>query len=225
MIYITGDTHIPIDIAKLNTKSFPEQKELTKSDYVIICGDFGGVWDNGKEDLHWRKWLNEKNFTTLFIDGNHENFDLLNEFEVVDFCGGRAHKISDSIYHLMRGYIYEIDGKRIFTLGGARSSDMKERIENNFGWWAAELPSQEELSFAEKTLENAGWQVDYIITHCAPDSVQDMINPAFKKDVLTNALEKINQQTVFEKWYFGHYHIDRRFEGKYYCMYNYLHLI
>ena len=44
MIFITGDTHIPDDVHKLNTTNFPRQKELTKSDYMIICGDFGGVW-------------------------------------------------------------------------------------------------------------------------------------------------------------------------------------
>ena len=64
MIYITGDTHQNIDISKLNTKNFPEQKELTKSDYVIICGDFGMVWNNSKEEMYWRKWLEKKNFTT-----------------------------------------------------------------------------------------------------------------------------------------------------------------
>ena len=42
MIYITGDTHIPTDVGKLSSKRFPEQKNLTKNDYVIICGDFGG---------------------------------------------------------------------------------------------------------------------------------------------------------------------------------------
>lgn len=40
MIYVTGDTHANIDIAKLNTTKFPQQKELTKNDFVIICGDF-----------------------------------------------------------------------------------------------------------------------------------------------------------------------------------------
>ena len=50
MIYVTGDTHIDQDISKLNAKSFPKQKDLTKNDYVIICGDFGGVWfGNHKE--------------------------------------------------------------------------------------------------------------------------------------------------------------------------------
>ncbi len=77
MIYITGDTHIPADIQKLSAKRFSEQKEMTKSDYVIICGDFGGVWDGSNEEKYWIKWLKSKNFTTLFIDGNHENFDML----------------------------------------------------------------------------------------------------------------------------------------------------
>ena len=48
MIYVTGDTHIPIDIHKLDDDAFMEQKNLTKDDYVIICGDFGGVWGNGE---------------------------------------------------------------------------------------------------------------------------------------------------------------------------------
>lgn len=41
MIYVTGDTHANIDIEKLNTTKFPQQKNLTKDDYLIICGDFG----------------------------------------------------------------------------------------------------------------------------------------------------------------------------------------
>lgn len=85
MIYITGDTHIPIDIHKLSTSNFGEQKVLTKEDVVIICGDFGGVWDNSKEEMYWRKWLDDKSFTTLFVDGNHENFPLLYKFDEVDY--------------------------------------------------------------------------------------------------------------------------------------------
>lgn len=29
---------------RFNASIFPEQNEMTKDDYVIICGDFGGVW-------------------------------------------------------------------------------------------------------------------------------------------------------------------------------------
>ena len=37
MIYITGDTHGDW-ISRLNIHAFPEQKEMTKDDIVIICG-------------------------------------------------------------------------------------------------------------------------------------------------------------------------------------------
>ena len=84
MIYVTGDTHIPVDIQKLSTKRFPAQKELTKDDYVIICGDFGGVWDvdrfkvqESPEEKNALDWLESKPFTTLFVPGNHENYDRL----------------------------------------------------------------------------------------------------------------------------------------------------
>ena len=54
MIYITGDTHGPAPIglysvdgfgSRLNKDFFPEQKEMTRDDFVIICGDFGGIWN------------------------------------------------------------------------------------------------------------------------------------------------------------------------------------
>lgn len=143
MIYITGDTHIPIDIGKLSTKKFPEQKELTKNDYVIICGDFGGLWDGSKEEKYWLEWLNKKSFTTLFVDGNHENFNMLNQLPAEEFCGGTAQKVNDSIYHLMRGMVYTMEDKKIFTFGGAESHDKEHRIEN-ISWWNEELPDENE---------------------------------------------------------------------------------
>ena len=80
MILITGDIHGSHDISKLDNTKNPIFKKLTKEDYLIICGDFGLVWYNDMADTLWRTWLDEKPFTTLFVDGNHENFDLLYEF-------------------------------------------------------------------------------------------------------------------------------------------------
>ena len=77
MIYVTGDTHAEFK-HRFNPRNFPEQKEMTKEDYVIICGDFGGIWDVGwesKNEKHWLDWFEERSYTLLFVDGNHENFD------------------------------------------------------------------------------------------------------------------------------------------------------
>lgn len=224
MIYITGDTHIPCDISKIKTKRFPASKELSKNDFLIICGDFGGVWNNDSEELYWRKWLDRKNFTTLFVDGNHENFNLLNEFEIVNFHNGKAHKISESIYHLMRGQIYEIDGKRIFTFGGAASHDIEYRTKDK-NWWAEELPSESELIFAQKNLEAVDWKVDYIVTHCAPTSTQQMIAPSYGTNRLTNFFETIKERATYQAWYFGHYHTDRTVEERFFCLFNQIHQI
>ena len=89
MIYVTGDTHANIDIEKLNTTKFPQQKNLTKDDYLIICGDFGLCWDGSRREMWWQDWLTAKNFTTLWIDGNHENFDMLYQFPLKS---GKLHR-------------------------------------------------------------------------------------------------------------------------------------
>ena len=39
MIYITGDCHS--DFSQFDIDKFTIQKEMSKNDYVIICGDFG----------------------------------------------------------------------------------------------------------------------------------------------------------------------------------------
>ena len=218
-IYITADTHIPIDIEKLNTTNFSEQKEMTKNDYVIICGDFGGVWNNSNEDKYWLKWLNEKNFTTLFIDGNHENFDLLNFYPIEKWNGGKVHSIMPSVIHLMRGQVFNIDGLKFFTMGGAESHDKHLRKEN-ISWWSQELPNRQEMQEGIDNLEKNNWRVDYIITHCAPTSVLYEINPYFEKDSLTRYLDFISVSTEYKKHYFGHYHIDKEIDDKSICLYD-----
>jgi len=222
MIYVTGDTHIPIDIKRLNTKNFPEQKEMTKDDFVIICGDFGGVWDGSNEEKYWLKWLEEKNFMTLFVDGNHENHKMLNSFPISDFCGGKAHKISDSIYHLMRGEIYIFEDKKFFTMGGAESHDKAWR-RINISWWPEEMPFEEEYENAVNNLNKYNWDVDVIISHCCPDSIQNKINSNFKHDKLTNFFEHVvKEDCTYKKWYFGHYHVDVNVDEKHTCLYNWI---
>lgn len=224
MIYITGDTHIPFDIGKLSTKLFPEQKEMTKSDYVIICGDFGGVWDRSNEEKYWIKWLKSKNFTTLFIDGNHENFDMLYKLPTIEFGGGIVHKVVDGIYHLIRGEAYNIDGKKFFVFGGASSHDKEYRIEGK-NWWKDELPSEQEYINAEHNLKKNAFSFDCVITHSAPTSIQNEIAPTYEINELTEFLEKIKNSVVCKKWFFGHYHQDKSVDERHIAIFNSIHKI
>jgi hypothetical protein len=64
MIYITGDCHA--DFRRFNNTNFPEQKEMTKDDFCIICGDFGGIWsrdESNREEKHNMAWLDDKPYT------------------------------------------------------------------------------------------------------------------------------------------------------------------
>ena len=106
-------------------------------------------------------------YTVLFIDGNHENFDRLNAYPEEMWNGGRVHRIGKNILHLMRGQVFEIEGKRIFAMGGANSIDKYARAEG-VSWWRAEIPSESELAEARRNLDKYGNCVDLIITHTAP---------------------------------------------------------
>lgn len=246
MVYVTGDCHA--DFRKFATKLFPDQKEMTKDDTVIVCGDFGGVWSKSSEEDWWLNWLNKKPFTTVFVDGNHENFDRLysDEFKVVDFHGGKAHKIRSKIYHLMRGYVFEFDGKKFWAFGGALSHDIKDGILdrdnypdnesfmkdvqlycmfnkrfriNHVSWWKEELPSKEEMDFGLKTLEENNNTVDFIITHCCPQEIATA-NGFYKADIETSYFDEIARKVKFDKWFFGHYHDERQTYGKFVMLYD-----
>lgn len=244
MIYITGDCHG--DWTRFSSESFPEQKEMTRDDFVIVCGDFG-LWEDDKTERWWFKWLAEKNFTLLFVDGNHENFDRLygDEFEIVDFHGGKAHKLRENIYHLMRGHVFSLCGKKFFAFGGASSHDIKNGILdpknysskqklikdyhtrtsrgemlriNHISWWEQELPTEEEMAFGLATLAENGNEVDYIVSHCCPQQVAAAIG-YFASDRLTQYFDKISDTVKFSKWFFGHLHDDRQILRDYILLY------
>lgn len=241
MIYITGDCHG--DFSKFSTKNFPEQKNLTKSDYVIICGDFGGMWQRKltKEEDYWLEWLNDKPFTTLVVDGNHENFDRLYNVPRVELFGGQVGFIRPGILHLLRGEVYNIDGVRVFTFGGASSHDISDGILDyndpawrekalklehtgrqmyrvrGLTWWDEELPSILEEENAWANLAKCDNEVDLVITHCAPTSIQGMLG-FNNEDYLNEFLEDVYSKVTFKHWFFGHYHTEEDF-GKFTCLY------
>lgn len=228
-IFITGDTHGSYDMTKLSRRYFQEGKTLTKNDYVIICGDFGCVWGGEleKSDKWWQNWLDEQPWTTLWIDGNHENHDLLQTYPVEQWHGGRIHKINNSIYHLMRGEVFTINDKTIFTFGGGYSTDRAYRKEG-VSWWKGELPTHEEVNYALQSLEKYNNHVDIILTHDAPRDIKeylgfynlcDMSVYGEEYEDIHSTLYFFKKNIVFQDWYLGHYHIDKDI-GNMHILYN-----
>lgn len=223
MIYITGDLHGEIDMWKLRTEIFKQRfSTCTKDDYLIICGDFGVIWNNRKKDKKEKEqldFLESLPFTVLFVDGNHDNIPKLNSFPVKKWNGGKVHEIRPTILHLMRGQIYTIEGHTFFTMGGATSIDKAWRVEGK-SWWAEEVPSDEEFNEALDNLGKHNWTVDYVITHCAPDSILEKLYSIKRPDKVTNFLEVVRQQLSFKKWFFGHYHDNLLIEDKFQLLYD-----
>ena len=210
MIYITGDTHGRHDFAKL--VYFAEaHPELTKKDQVIVAGDFGGVWSEQSLET-MRSMYARLPFTTLFVDGNHENFDMLDAYPVEIWNGGKVHKISPDVIHLMRGQVFEIEGKTFFTFGGATSVDRFLRTEG-ISWWPQELPNYEQFDEAIANLKRYNNKVDYIVTHSCDEKAlwypplcnRTRKTGVYPENLLLSAFEDAVQ---YRHWYFGHYHID-----------------
>lgn len=77
---------------------------LEKEDYLIILGDVGVCWDGGAGDAFVQECLHNLPCTVLFIDGNHENFDLLEQYPEEEWHGGNVQYIQEDIIHLRSGY-------------------------------------------------------------------------------------------------------------------------
>ena len=239
-IIVTGDIH-GNPFQRLNLENFPEGKTFTKEDYVIILGDFGLVWDDSAMEHSCLDWLENKSWTTLFIDGNHENYDLLNKFPIEEWGGGRVQKIRSSVIHLLRGEVYDIGGYKFLAMGGARSHDIQDgvlevgdpRIKiwkkddfklfriNHISWWEEEIPNEEERKNALKNLAENDYKVDYILTHEAPSSdVVLMDHLLYHPDEYSKWLEmEIRQKVKYKKWFFGHYHLNLDVNEKETCLF------
>ena len=247
-IWVTGDIHG--NPQRLSSDIFTEQKEMTKNDTVIILGDFGLVWDftgENKTEKYWLDWLEKKPFTTVFIDGNHDNFDRLDKYPVEEWHGGKVNFIRPSVIHLMRGQVFNIEDRTFFAFGGASSHDIssgilepddpdfkekKRKLDknpfalyriNHMSWWERELPNEEELKVGLVNLEKFDNKVDYIITHSPYTSLlrqMDGGSGLYQSDRLTDYLQEIKQTVEYKHWLFGHMHVNHTFHWeKSSCLY------
>lgn len=73
-VFVTGDLHGGLDIQKL--RDWEAGERLTRSDFLIVAGDFGYPWDFSPEECEEVAWLESRPYTLLFVDGNHERRPL-----------------------------------------------------------------------------------------------------------------------------------------------------
>jgi Icc-related predicted phosphoesterase len=155
MIYILGDLHG--DWTKLERI----KEHMNPEDIIIQVGDFGIY---SRELMYLRHAFPEGYpCKVLMIDGNHENFNIINEWskdEPTEF-----HK---NFFYMPRGYVMEIEGKLFGFLGGAESIDKAWRTPG-IDWFAEERVSQDDV---DKLIHNLnGRELDVLISHSPPEFV------------------------------------------------------
>lgn len=215
--FLKGDIHGNL----FEVIDFINRFDLGKNDNIIILGDCGIAWRKDKKDLvqNIKLWNECGNGVKLyFLDGNHENFNILNSLPIENNMG----KIADNIYHLRRGQVYEFENKKILVCGGADSIDKYRRVEN-FTWWKEETISQEAIDGIP-----AG-HYDYVLTHCCPRSIFEenkiylstlqFLNENKINHNSEDILEQLKDKITFDHWYFGHYHINRDLNEKFTCLF------
>lgn len=212
VIYVTGDTHG--EMRRFHTR---ELRKLKKGDTLIICGDFGFLWDGGAQEEKCLRKLGKMKYQVLFLDGTHENFDLLAKYPVEEWNGGKVQHITGGLYHLMRGQVYTIEDRKIFTFGGGESAEKQIRMEMK-RWWPCEMPNLDEMREGADNLQANGFEVDYIITHMPPPKV-DLIKTE-NRNQLEAYFSQVMKQTKYKKWFFGSQHIDRKITYKNFAVFS-----
>lgn len=225
-IFITGDTHFNFDIGKFNNFLYTSSPQ--PEDYLIILGDAGIVWypRQNEYELDLLEFYKDLKCQILVVPGNHENYTRLERDYPLTWFQHRApvRKISDNIMYLERGAYFELNGATFWAFGGAQSHDKEWRI-SELDWWEREMPNQDECDRGRLTLEERKGEVNFILTHCAPSSVARQIDETYKPDGLTEYLERIKDSTLFETWWFGHYHTDRFIGDRFKAVYNNIYTI
>lgn len=209
MIYVTGDVHG--DFARFRAA----RRKLRKGDTLIVCGDFGMLWDNGKAEQRRLKKLSKLPFTVAFLDGQHENYDLLAAYPTAEWNGGTVQQIAPNVVHLLRGEIYTVEGKRCFAFGGGESEPLELRRQSNTAWEEC-IPDEAQMRNGMEKLQQADFSVDYIFTHEPSGRVRTFFDRnEFSLNGIGAYLNWVEEKTSFAHWYFGCIHVDKRLSRKY----------
>lgn len=209
MIYLLSDLHGDKDFAELlnyiNT--------ATSNDLLILLGDICLNFENTEENREFTKFFLSIKKNIAFIDGNHENFEYLNNFPEEEWNGGTVRRLTPYIVQLKRGNIYTIENKTFFTFGGCKSSDKWKEMGL---WYYGEEPTKSELDIAYSNLKKHNNCIDYILTHKYEQT------PGY--GTICHDLQQLNyfidNNVKFKKWYAGHCHRNMLVDEKHIIVYD-----
>lgn len=215
MVYVTGDMH-----GEWGRFKAKELRNFGAADTLIVCGDFGFIWDGSRRERSVLRKMAALPYTVAFVDGCHENFELLEQYPKMKWKGGSVHKIAGNIIHLCRGQIFTIEEHTYFTFGGGHSQDYDYRADTEH-WWRQERPTQQEIAAAIHRLSLQGNDIDYVITHEPPASLKDCLGIDTRERLEVHAFfDDMIQACTYRKWFFGKCHLNKYIPAKFYAVFD-----
>lgn len=217
MIYITGDTHG--DFNRIDY--FCRINNTTKDDILIILGDTGLNYYGGKKDVKRKQQVSDFPITIFSIHGNHENRpENIDTYKTKEFHSGIVYYEEEypNILFAKDGEIFDFNGLKTLVIGGAYSIDKHYRLLNGWNWWEDEQPSEETKKIVEEKLENLNWNIDVILTHTCPLSLEPrewflkFVDQSTVDKTTETWLENIREKLDYKYWFCGHFHGEKKTE-------------
>lgn len=217
MIYLTGDTHGEFE----RIFAFCNRFETTKEDILIILGDAGINYYENERDDRLKNRLDECQITVLCVHGNHEQRPTsIPTYQEAMWNEGIVYveKNHPSILFAKDGEIYDLAGKKAIVLGGAYSVDKYYRLEKHYAWFDNEQPSEKIKEYVNNKLDEAEWNIDIVLSHTTPLKYEpievflSMIDQSTVDKSTEIWLDKIEDKIKYDKWYCGHYHIEKKID-------------
>ena len=209
MIFVTADTHGEVE--RFEDKQL---KKVKKGDTLVILGDFGFVWDDSDKEKKALSKLAKKPYTTLFIDGLGDSFEVLNKYPDAVYCGAKSKEIArDKIYYIKRGEVAEIEGRKLLFFGGndIYDPDIVESFDD---------PTAADFENCSANLEKAADSVDYILTHIPSGRINRFINlDSYATSETMDFFDLVAKDVEYKKWYFGCLHLDKYVSPKVQAVY------
>lgn len=131
------------------------------ADVILHLGDFGYRFTAAfRREL--TNALNHTGLHLLFVDGNHDDHSWLLRRPV---GANGLRQVTDTIWHLPRGFRWTWAGVRFLALGGAHSVDRPWRTPGA-SWWPEETITPQQAS---RTIERG--PADLLVAHDCPAGV------------------------------------------------------
>ena len=229
-IYITGDKHGTYD----DVFEFCYKYKTTREDILIILGDSGINYYLNNKDYILKNSLLQLPITLFCIHGNHEERpENISSYKTKFFNNGIVYYENDypNLLFAKDGEIYNFNNNQTLVIGGAYSVDKYYRLAHGYNWYESEQPNEEIKQRVKNNLMLNNNKVDIILTHTCPykyipyEAFLTSIDQTIVDNNTEKFLDDIEQNTVYEKWYCGHFHIDKKIDKIRFMMNDFIELL